>query len=120
MNTRIKEARKLMGWSQDEFALQIGLTKNFISLMETGARSPSDRTIADICRVCHIRREWLEFGEGAMEEERTRNQELTDMFEAAMENPDTGKARLLAAMSKMTDDQWEDLAKLIQMLAGNK
>lgn len=34
--------------------------------MCSGARTPSDRILADICREFNIHREWLEHGEGPM------------------------------------------------------
>ena len=34
--------------------------------MCSGARTPSDRILAAICRELNIRREWLETGEGTM------------------------------------------------------
>ena len=34
--------------------------------MCSGARTPSDRILADICREFNVRREWLETGDGPM------------------------------------------------------
>ena len=66
MKERIKEIRKKSGLSQTEFAERIGLTKNYISLLETGVRVPSERTIGDVCREFNVNREWLVSGIGDM------------------------------------------------------
>lgn len=49
-----------------EFAKRIEVSQPFVSQMCSGAANPSARTIANICREFHIRREWLENGEGPM------------------------------------------------------
>ena len=66
MNNRIREVRKRSALNQDDFAQKIGLTKNFISLLETGGRIPSDRTINDICREFNVNEKWLRTGKGEM------------------------------------------------------
>lgn len=66
MNTRIKELRKILNLTQEEFSLKIGLSRNFIAQLETGAKKPSDRTISDICREFSVNEEWLRTGEGDM------------------------------------------------------
>lgn len=48
------------------FAKRIGVSAPFITQLCNGDANPSSRTIADICREFHIRREWLETGEGPM------------------------------------------------------
>lgn len=66
MNGRISSIRKAIGFNQDAFAEKLGLTKNFISLIETGKRIPSDRTIKDICREFNVNEDWLRNGTGEM------------------------------------------------------
>jgi len=66
LKERIKEIRKKSGLSQTEFAERIGLTKNYVSLLETGGRVPSERTIGDMCREFSVNREWLVSGIGDM------------------------------------------------------
>ena len=49
-----------------QFAERVGLSQAYVSQICGGVRTPSDRTIADICREFYVRREWLETGEGPM------------------------------------------------------
>ena len=49
MNDRIKQVRQSVGLTQMQFAERLGLSRNFIAMVETGGRVPSDRTISDIC-----------------------------------------------------------------------
>lgn len=66
MYTRIKEVRQKLNLTQAGFAEMIGLSQNYIALIETGKRVPSSRTVSDICRVFGVSLDWLKTGEGCM------------------------------------------------------
>lgn len=66
MKARIAELRKSMNLTQDEFAKELGLSRNYIWMIEKGDRIPPDRTISDICRTFNVNPEWLRNGEGPM------------------------------------------------------
>ena len=67
MNNRIVQLRKRKGWTQDKFAEEMGISKNYVSLIENGKKIPSDRLISDICREFMVNEEWLRTGAGPME-----------------------------------------------------
>ena len=69
MKTRIKTARESAGYTQMAFAKAINVSRSYISYIECGERVPSDRTIADIARVCNVNEAWLRTGEGPMRDE---------------------------------------------------
>ena len=60
---QIIEAEKI---TKAAFAKKIGVSAPFITQLCNGDANPSTRTIADICREFHVRRECLETGEGPM------------------------------------------------------
>lgn len=62
MKERIKMIRKELNLNQEEFAQKVGLSKNYISLVENGNRNLADRTISDICRIFSINEDWLREG----------------------------------------------------------
>lgn len=66
MKDRIRTIRNANNLNQLEFAEKLGLSRNFISLVETGGREISDRTINDICKIFSISESWLRTGEGEM------------------------------------------------------
>ena len=66
INDRIVELIDTFGIKKIQFAEKLGISTAYASQLCSGARTPSDRTIADICREFHVRREWLESGEGPM------------------------------------------------------
>ena len=66
MNTRIKELRKSLGLNQQEFADSLLLSRTTVSSFESGAKSPSTKTIELITLKHDIRKEWLLNGTGEM------------------------------------------------------
>ena len=66
MGERIKELRKFLGLTQQEFATRLGSVQNTITGYETGRRTPSNQVIALICREFGVSEEWLRTGEGEM------------------------------------------------------
>ena len=67
MHTRISEIVAKLGVTKTEFAKRLGISQAYVSQLCSGVKVPSDRTIADICRVFNVREEWLRYGEGEME-----------------------------------------------------
>lgn len=66
MNERIKKIRKSLKMTQEEFANVLGLSRNFISQVESGTKKPSTRTKNDICREFNVSEKWLKTGYGDM------------------------------------------------------
>lgn len=66
MHDRIAQARKARGLTQVQLAEKIGLSRNYVWMMESGDRVPPDRTVADICRVLGVNETWLRTGDGEM------------------------------------------------------
>ena len=61
---RIKQLRKTLGLSQEEFARKIGKTKTAISYYESGKRKPEKTTLKLIEEVYNVNPQWLEKGKG--------------------------------------------------------
>lgn len=66
INNRIVELIDNFGIKKIQFAEKLGISTAYASQLCSGVRTPSDRTIADICREFNVRREWLENGEEPM------------------------------------------------------
>lgn len=97
MNERISQVRKSAGLTQEKFASRIGLTRNFVWMIEKGERIPSDRTIADICREFNVSEVWLRTGEGEMFVDLGEDAELTQVLaEIQVSDDDTIKDMLVA------------------------
>lgn len=66
MNERIMCVRKTLKLTQEKFAKAIGLSQNFVWMIEKGERIPSERTITDICKTFNVSYQWLTTGQGEM------------------------------------------------------
>lgn len=118
LNKRISKIRKDANMTQDAFAEKLGLTKNFISLIETGKREPSDRTIKDICREFNINYKWLTEGVEPMHEEL----DVPSMarIDAIMAGEDSFAKNLFREFAKLDENEWKVLEKIINNLATKK
>lgn len=68
MNKRIAEIRKANGLTQEKFGQKMGISKNYVNLIENEKKQPGDRLVSDICREFKINEKWLRTGEGEMDE----------------------------------------------------
>lgn len=111
MKERIAEVRKAVGLSQAEMADQLGLSRNFISLMENGNRIPSDRTISDICREFGVNRVWLETGVGEPFQPKDKREELKAVFSDVLSDRQSEKNAFIEAIAQLPDDVFPVLVK---------
>lgn len=66
MNERIKELRKRLNLTQQQFAERLGIKRNTIANYEVGRNAPVDTVVSLICRVFNVNEEWLRNGTGEM------------------------------------------------------
>lgn len=113
MKNRFCMIRKESGLTQELFAKRIGLTKNFVSLIENGRRDPSDRTINDVCREFGVNEEWLRTGKGNMYLELSKDEYIAEFIGRILKDKeDSFKKRYIAMLSKLDQDGWEALEKV--------
>lgn len=118
MNERIKLLRNTLQMTQQEFADKIGLSRNFIAQLETGSKAPSDRTILDICKEFSVNEVWLRSGSGDMFLQENKDAQISQMLDEVIKaNESDFKRRLISALSKLDDDGWDYLEKLIENIS---
>lgn len=66
MNERIKELRKRLNLTQQEFADRLSIKRGAVANYEVGRNTPSDSVIALICREFNVSERWLREGNGEM------------------------------------------------------
>ena len=76
MNERIKKILEELGLKKVEFAERLHISRPYASELCSGAKSPSDRTISDICREFGVREAWLREGEGEMFVQDTQSEQV--------------------------------------------
>lgn len=120
MNERIKLLRKELNLSQELFADRLGLTKNYISLVENGNRNLSEQSQKILCSLYNVNEEWLKSGTGEMFCQIDKNDEISKLFDEVIKEDDRDfKRRLVNALAKLDDDGWKTLETLIDSISKN-
>lgn len=119
MNSRITQLRKTLKLTQEEFANRVGLSRNYIWMIEKGERIPPDRTIADICREFGVDRVWLETGAGEPFKPVDRSEQIAAILGHAISHNDTAKDRLIRAFSQLPDDMFEHAEQILEEIVAN-
>ena len=115
---RISLVIKRSGLTKTKFSEQLNVSAAYISQMCSGARFPSDRTIADICREFNVSEAWLRDGVGDMEVKRTMNQELALIINELMtESDESYRKRFVAALLELPPEFWPELKRFLEKLA---
>lgn len=86
---RVREVFSQSGESQTGFAKKIGVTPAYIwKILNKDDTTPSDRTIADICREFNVSEVWLRTGEGEMHIELPEDAEFDLIMTEIQESDD--------------------------------
>ena len=120
MNERIKQIRELAKLTQTAFGEKIGISQNYVWMIETGQRVPSDRTIRDICREFQVNETWLRTGYGEPRVSQYREQEMAALFKELMaDRPESFRRALISALLRFDPDgdEWEILEKIYDSVA---
>lgn len=113
----IKEA----GITKTAFANRLKVSQAFVSQICSDTKTPSDRTISDICREFGVSEHWLRTGEGSMLVDLSEQKKIAAFLGDLMRDEENGsfKRRLIEALSEMNSDEWELLEKLARKLTSD-
>lgn len=116
MQSRIKAVRKLLGLTQTEFGERLGVKGNTVTGYENGLRMPSDAILRAICREFNVNEDWLRTGNGEMFLQRSKDEELAAFFGDVLSGQPDFKRRLLAALSRLDEREWDMLEAVTDKL----
>lgn len=117
MDERLKLLRKALNITQQEMADKLGLKRNTVATYEMGKASPSDRTIADICREFNVNEDWLRTGEGEMFKPLSRSETIAKFAGELMKDEDDSfRRQLVEALAQLDEKEWEVLAGIAKKL----
>lgn len=117
MNTRIQQIRKTARMTQDEFADKIGLSKNFVWMIEKGERTPSERTIKDICREFKVNYDWLVNGTGDMFQD--DDSDAQAIVDSVMAGDNDFAKKTLVKFARLSEERWKQLQEILAELENN-
>lgn len=112
MGERIKELRKALGLTQQEFAEKLRIKRNTIAKYETRRGEPIDAVISLICREFNVNESWLRTGEGEMFIQLPKEYQLLEWAGKALpSDPDSFKIRFVKMLMSLTEAEWELLER---------
>ena len=116
---QIRDARKALSLTQKEFSAALGMSENYIWQIEKGQREPSDRTISDICRIFAIREEWLRTGSGEMQPPMTKEEEIAQLVNGAINGSSEFKRAVIKMICSRADSELEALEAALRSVYEN-
>lgn len=120
MKERIKELRKTLGLTLESFGDKVGVGKSTISRIENGTNGLTEQMILSICREFNVNEEWLRTGTGEMFKDMTLDEEIISFIgEIQWDTSNTFKKRFISAISKLSEEEWSVLEKIIVDMASN-
>lgn len=121
INSRISLLRKTLKLTRAAFGEEIGVSDSVIKNIEYDKTEPKPLMIQQICKTYNVNETWLTTGEGEMFVERSRTDEIAQFVGRTLaDKEDTFQKRLIAALSKLSVEEWEVLEKLANDLAAPK
>lgn len=114
MNSRILQVRKSLKLTQDDFAKKIGLSKNFVWMIEKGERTPSERTLKDICREFNVNYDWLTSGEGEMFQD--DDSDAQAIIDSVMTGSNEFAKKILVKFARLSEEHWKLIEEIVAEL----
>jgi bacteriophage CI repressor helix-turn-helix domain len=115
MKERIKELRKALKMTQQEFADRLHIKRTNIGNYESGVSSPTDSVIALICREFGVSENWLRYGEGEMFIPMTLDEEIASFIGGIQADIEpTFQKRFISALAKLSPDDWKVIERFIK------
>lgn len=120
MNERLKELRKQLGLTLEEFGKRVGITRSAVGRIEKGERAVTEQMFISVCREFNVNESWLRTGEGEMFAEMDLEDELMQWAGKVLATePDSFKKRFVRMLSKLSEDEWDLLAKMATELVND-
>ena len=107
IESRIRDVRKHFNLTQSEFADQLGVTRNVISMYELSHVAPPPIFLDHLCMKYGVDQTWLETGEGEMFHAPSVDEELAAFVSEVIFDDNDFKRRVFYAMSRMDDAAWD-------------
>lgn len=117
LSDRIKTVVKASKLNQTQFAAKVSISQQFLSQICNGRKTPSDRTITDICREFNVNEVWLRTGEGEPFQEESRQEQIMKFAAQTIKGSDEFRKQFVSMLAKLDVEDWEALAKIFTKLA---
>ena len=105
MHDRIKQLRKSLGLTQEEFSARIGVKRGAIANYEIGRNEPVDAVVSLICREFNVSETWLRTGEGEMYAYAEKNDRLAGLVARLGQRKAEATLHIIDTVLSAVDDE---------------
>ena len=117
MNERIKQIRKALNLSQDDFGKKLGVTRGVITNIELNKTEPKPLFIKLICETFEVNEDWVVNGTGEMFVQKSRSDAIADFLaDVLKEDDDSFKRRFVEMLASLSVEEWKLLEKKTMLL----
>lgn len=116
MNERIKELRKSLNMTLEQFGTSVGVTRSAVGRIEKGERNVTDQMFKSICREFNVNEEWLRTGEGEMFVKLNRGALAARIVGNALTSDDEFVKNTFIALGELSPDEWKLIKKIVDKI----
>jgi transcriptional regulator with XRE-family HTH domain len=114
---RVKEIRKALGLTLDQFGEKIGIKKSALSKIENGLNSLSDTLSISICREFNVSPEYLSGESDQMFLQMSKSDQLAAFFgDVLRDEEDDFRRRFISMLSQLSTEDWKLLEKVLDRM----
>lgn len=118
MGERLKELRKYLGLSREDFAKRLGLkSRGKIENIELGRTNPDEDFLKLICNTYNVSYDWLVNGTGSMF--RDDDSDAQAIVDSLMTGDNDFAKKILVKFAKLSDEHWKQLEEILNELENN-
>ena len=112
---RIRELRKTLKMTMEQFGEKIGVTKSTISNIENGNRNATEHMVKSICREFNVDYIWLTTGDGEMFVD--TDDDFIERIDRIMVGEDDARKNLFKALLEASDEDIAAFQRIIDLFA---
>ena len=116
MKSRIKQLRKDLSLTQEQFAKKIDLSRSNYASAETGAVTLTERNIKRISKEFNVSESWIRTGEGEMVINVESDKDLIDFMTTILADKNELARNTFLTLAKLNESEWDIVAKMISGL----
>lgn len=115
---RIRELRKTLKMTMEQFGEKIGVTKSTISNIENGNRNATKHMVKSICREFNVDYIWLTTGGGEMFVD--TDDDFIERIDRIMVGEDDARKNFFKALLEASDEDIAAFQRIIDLFASKK
>ena len=115
---RIRELRKTLKMTMEQFGEKIGVTKSTISNIENGNRNATEHMVKSICREFNVDYIWLTTGDGEMFID--TDDDFLERIDRIMVGEDDARKNSFKALLEASDEDIAAFQRIIDLFASKK